>query len=106
MKFYGNGAVWDASRSKILCRFVKGEYETDSKDEINKLSKMGFKHDEIEEVIEEVIEKEAIEEIEEVSLENLSYKDLKNLAKEKNVPNYHKLGKNKLIKQLTEQVQK
>lgn len=57
MKFYGNGAVWDKEKGRILCRFINGEYNTKDEHEIKILSEL-FVHEEIREIkeIEEEIE--------------------------------------------------
>lgn len=41
--FYGNGAVWDAVKGRVLCRFVDGKYETSDEREIAILS--AYPHD-------------------------------------------------------------
>ena len=45
MKFYGNGVVWDNKRSKVLCKFINGEYETTDKHEIEYLLEKGYDND-------------------------------------------------------------
>lgn len=42
MKFYGNGLVWDKGKSKPLCRFVDGAFETDDTDLAQKLVSLGY----------------------------------------------------------------
>ena len=56
MKFYGNGIVWDAERSKALCNFGKEkEFETEDKRTIDILVKLGYEREEVEnEEVEEV----------------------------------------------------
>jgi hypothetical protein len=46
MKFYGNGIVWDSSKNKILCKFIKGEFETIDPEIKEKLIDLGYTHDE------------------------------------------------------------
>ena len=45
MKFYGNGIVWDTKNNKILCEFVKGEFDAKDLRVINELKKLGYKSD-------------------------------------------------------------
>ena len=59
MKFYGNGAVCHNKKSKVLCRFIKGEYETVDKYEIEYLIEKGYKNDGIQQ--EEERQEEEIE---------------------------------------------
>jgi hypothetical protein len=47
MKFIGTGIVWDKDANKPLCEFENGFYETEDKDEIEKLLAAGFKQEEI-----------------------------------------------------------
>jgi len=56
VKFYGNGIVWDAERSKALCNFGKEkEFETEDKRTIDILVKLGYEREEVEnEEVEEV----------------------------------------------------
>jgi hypothetical protein len=42
MKFYGNGAVWDAENQKPLCTFVEGAIETEDARVIDKLVELGY----------------------------------------------------------------
>lgn len=42
MKFYGNGIVWDKGKSKPLCRFVDGEFETYDAEIGKKLFALGY----------------------------------------------------------------
>lgn len=47
MKFYGHGVVWDASKSKPLCRFDEnGELVVFSKYIIERLLQFGYRYDE------------------------------------------------------------
>jgi len=57
MKFYGNGAVWDKERNRILCRFLSGSLETADTRTIAILQKMGYRHD-AEPEMEPVMERE------------------------------------------------
>ena len=52
MKFYGNGIVWNPEEENILCRFVKGELETDDESICSKLIERGYKHEPIIEALE------------------------------------------------------
>lgn len=42
MKFYGNGLVWDKVKSKPLCRFVDGVFETKDTIMAQKLVSLGY----------------------------------------------------------------
>jgi hypothetical protein len=46
MKFYGNGAVWDKERNRILCRFLSGSLDTDDERIIGILTDLGYEYDE------------------------------------------------------------
>jgi Holliday junction resolvasome RuvABC DNA-binding subunit len=56
MKFYGNGIVWNSARNCKLCKFEDGVFVTDDEGVINALIKLGYKHDEVVEIKEEVKE--------------------------------------------------
>lgn len=45
MKFKGQGNIWDAENNCILCRFKKGELETDDRRVIDMLISAGYEHD-------------------------------------------------------------
>lgn len=56
MKFYGKGVVWNPDTNKPLCRFVKGELETTDKYVIDRLIERGYRHEQVEETLEELRE--------------------------------------------------
>jgi hypothetical protein len=66
MIFKGHGVVWDAERSKVLCKFEKGELETEDKRTIDILVKLGYEH---EGVVDDGVQ-EGEEETEEVEIED------------------------------------
>ena len=82
MKFYGNGIVWDAERSKALCNFGKEkEFETEDKRTIDILVKLGYEREEVEN---EEVENEEVEEVEIEDKADLSDKtvaELREMAK-------------------------
>ena len=76
MVFKGNGVVWDAERSRALCRFEHGVLETNDSRVIDKLLELGYETGgvviqdvEYTEVIED--EEEVVEEVEEVVVEDI-----------------------------------
>ena len=113
MKFFGNGIVWDAEISKTLCEFSrsarrheKGVFETEDIKKIKKLINLGYEYEgvipeEPEEVEETPEEVEEAPEKPEVSLDDLSYNQLKKLAKEKKIPRYFRMSANDLKKELS-----
>ena len=103
MKFYGTGGtiVWDKENDKALCQFVDGELETKDKRIIDLLTKAGYRSDEVAETIEgnpkgqEVEAEQAEAKTEEVNdegidFEEMTYNELKSLAKAKGVTVGHK----------------
>ena len=82
MKFFGNGIVWDKERSKKLCRFKDGVFETKEDRVKDILLDLGYDHDG--EIIEEVEYEvtETIEEIEDkVDLSEKTVAELREMAK-------------------------
>ena len=109
MKFFGNGVVWDAERSKALCRFDKsGELETDDKRICDKLVELGYKHDgeiiDVEyEKVEEVVtvieeEKEVVEDI--GNYEAMTNKELRKILEDKGYMNLERKNKTQLLTML------
>lgn len=83
MKFYGHGVVWDKEKNTALCTFIDGEFETADKRTIGLLSDLGYKHDGVEQ-----------------DLNDLTVPELKKLAKERGLNNYSGLKQEELIKLL------
>lgn len=78
MKFYGNGLVWDKERNKALCKFTSGEFITDDTNIIEKLKKLNFDFDDINNESEKT-------DNDNVDYSALSYQELKKIAKEKGI---------------------
>ena len=51
MTFYGDGIVWDCEKNKPLCKFENGELETADKRVVEILKGLGYKFDEVVEVV-------------------------------------------------------
>ena len=109
MKFFGNGVVWDAERSKALCRFDKsGELDTDDKRICDKLAELGYKHNgeiiEVEyEKVEEVVtvieeEKVPVEDIK--NYEAMTNRELKAILEAKGYMNLDRKNKTQLLTML------
>lgn len=84
MKFYGNGIVWDKERSKALCTFKDGVFETKEDRTKDILLDLGYKHDGeiIENVEYEVTEDEEEIEIEDkIDLSDKTVAELRDMAK-------------------------
>ena len=45
MKFYGNGAVWDAGCNRQLCKFINGELETEDEHIKSTLIRLGYPYE-------------------------------------------------------------
>jgi hypothetical protein len=43
--FHGVGTVWDAARSRVLCRFTDGVYETSNPREVEILAGLGYDYE-------------------------------------------------------------
>lgn len=99
MKFYGNGIVWDKQNNKRLCKFVNGEYETDDPRAIKILKFLYYKDDDHKKPD---TKKQEVEQTDEgVELEEMTYNELKSLAKVEGVTVGHK-SKAELITALKE----
>jgi len=109
MKFYGNGVIWDAEKSKPLCRFDKsGVFETEDKRIMDILVNNGYKHDgeiiEVEHVVvEEVVtvieeEKEVVEDI--GNYEAMTNKELRKILEDKGYMNLERKNKTQLLTML------
>ena len=98
MKFYGNGAVWDTSKSKIIARFKDGEFETSDKYIIEYLTKMNYKHDEVSAEIVVDISK-SIEHVKKKDKVQKEYTvtELRELAKAKGAKGVFRKSKEELI---------
>ena len=98
MKFYGTGGtiVWDKENDKALCQFVDGEFETDDKRIIDLLIKAGYRSDDVGRETEQgneegqEVEAEQAEEDEGIDFEEMTYNELKSLAKAEGVTVGHK----------------
>ena len=104
MKFYGTGGtiVWDKENDKALCQFVDGELETKDKRIIDLLTKAGYRSDDVgreteqgNEEGQEVEAEQAEAKTEEVNdegidFEEMTYNELKSLAKAEGVTVGHK----------------
>lgn len=87
MKFYGSGIVWNKTNNKRLCKFINGEYETEDKQEINLLIEAGYRSEQSGKTEQGDAEGQEVEaepeEIEDegIELEEMTYIELKDLAK-------------------------
>ena len=100
MKFYGSGIVWDGENNTRLCKFVNGEFETDDEEVIRKMEAAGYGRQakregqgengppEGQEVEAEQAPPKAKDEG--IELEEMTYNELKELAKAEGVTIRHK----------------
>ena len=99
MKFYGNGIVWDKERSKALCTFVKGEFETKEDRVKDILLDLGYEHDaEILEDVEYEVTEEVVEDIK--NYEEMTNNELKAILESKGYMNLDRKNKKQLLKML------
>ena len=98
MKFYGTGIVWNPDKEKALCQFVKGEFDTEEQDIIEKLIELGYEHD-------EVINTTSCGDVEPQFIDGLKQppdEELKALAKAKGIKGYAIMKRETLIEKLKE----
>jgi hypothetical protein len=120
MKFYGTGIVWNPDKEKALCQFVKGEFDTEEQDIIERLIALGYKRDEVIETtswgdieptfidameVAREIASEPIEELEQfkpIEIEGFTDEELKAEAKLKGIKGYGIMKRETLIEKLKE----
>lgn len=90
MKFYGNGVVWDNMKSKVLCKFTNGEYETIDKYEIEQLIKRGYESDGIQ-------QEEEAEEKKVVNYEDMTNNELRTILEERGHEGLERKNKKQLL---------
>ena len=94
MKFYGSGIVWDGEKNTRLCKFINGEFETDDEEVIKKMEAAGYGRQAIEGDTEgqevEAEQAPAKAKDEGIELEEMTYNELKELAKAEGVTIRHK----------------
>ncbi len=89
MIFYGNGIVWDKQKNKKLCLFKNGHLETEDSYIIETLLASGYEH--------ETIVKAPV-----AGYEEMTVADLREIAKDREIPGYTRKNKSQLIKILKE----
>lgn len=87
MKFYGTGIVWDKEKSKVLCKFKNGSFETSDKRVSSVLIDAGYKY-------EGEIASPSL------NLEEMSLKELKSLARDKGITGFSRMKQEELIEKL------
>ena len=94
MKIYGSGIVWDKENNKPLCKFEGGEFETKDERVIKLLQEAGYNGRSSEQGHQEgqAAEREQEKETREgdVTLEEMTYNELKTYAKAQGVAVGHK----------------
>ena len=130
MKFYGVGIVWNPQADKALCKFEKGELDTEDTEIISKLVNLGYAYEgttlevtelgdtepkyiegmpKIEPYTEETTESDTLvaEEIELVKNENFfddfTDEELKSMAKDRGIKGFGIMKREKLISKLKEE---
>ena len=96
MIFYGKGYVWDGSR---VVPFVDGKLKTDNPVLIEKMKKSGYRSDDDGR---ETVEGDAKGQEAETELEEKTWIELKDTAKEKGIAGYSRMKKADLIDALKE----
>ena len=102
MIFKGNGIVWDAEKGKVLCKFEKGELETEDTRIIKILTEMKYENDGVEEVegFEDIKDVEDVIEDVEIDLNDKTVVELRELAKEQDMVGIYNKTKDELIQAL------
>ncbi|KNY24998.1 hypothetical protein [Pseudobacteroides cellulosolvens] len=111
MKFYGHGVIWDKQNDEVLCKFVNGEFVTEDIAIIEKLKRLNYSCDEQynqeinsdnDESCDNNVNKEPDNnENKDINYSELSFQDLKKIAKEKGVKLERSMKQEDILEALT-----
>ncbi|KNY26331.1 hypothetical protein [Pseudobacteroides cellulosolvens] len=109
MKFYGHGVIWDKENDEVLCKFVNGEFVTEDIVIIEKLKNLNYSCDEQDnqdndKSSDDIKDEESNSndnENKDINYSELSFQDLKKVAKEKGIKLERSMKQEDILEALT-----